>query len=334
MIVVPQLAPAAAQMMLDLAALRRRDVKNIPVVLHGSDIKVGPPLTGWAPSYVSVKGNPAAARQTATLFDNPVRWAALLKRYRHRIIHSVGEDPVLHAMGHGAALMHLTDLRVPQRPVLVVDDLDASLVSAIPHARLLGALVVPLDEAASVLPALEPAEVYATDVARHRLPVGAWRVLPLPGRAGGHGARLPAAGAAAPRRPSRQPRRDASAPARQPSAPGGDSPAEYVVLSALDPAQRQFAFLAANYAAALQAPLFLMPKTDETLRRHPRAGRAPVHRRGDPRGDPRRPDERNRHGRHRAAEPLRRHIRRPPRAGTPIRGAGLVVCRLPDRAGR
>jgi hypothetical protein len=140
-----------------------------------------PRPAGWAPGYVSVKGNPAAARQAATLFDNPVDWAALLRRYRHGAIHSAGGDPVLSVAGSDTALMPLTDLRVPQRPVLVVDDPDASLVSAVPHARLLGALVVPLDEAAGVLAALEPAEVYATDAARHRLPVGAWRVLPLPG---------------------------------------------------------------------------------------------------------------------------------------------------------
>ena len=43
-------------------------------------------------------------------------------------------------------------------------------------------------------------------------------------------------------------------------------PAKYVVLSAVDPVERAFSYLAANYAASLQAPLYLMTETAEALR--------------------------------------------------------------------
>jgi len=61
--------PAAAQMLLDLAAVRRRSVENVPVVVEGGV------------TFLNVKGNPYEARLRSTVFRGVVGVGELADRY-------------------------------------------------------------------------------------------------------------------------------------------------------------------------------------------------------------------------------------------------------------
>lgn len=254
--VVPRdLAPAAAQMLLDLAAIRYRDAENILVVIEDK------------PTYLNIAGNALYALRRSTLFDGPATWDALADRYHRLIGRAAAGEVVLDSGAISAGIYEGLMPKVPRRPVVFFDPASTAAIAAIPHARLLGALYLPLGETSfDLLRRLEPAEVHAPRHAVAAVPPGSWTTIPMPGDprdiATAFQARVRAEHATQLGELAQtHPHLVASKALLEEM-----QPAKYVVLSPADPAERSFGFLAANYAASLQAPLYLMTEAAEALR--------------------------------------------------------------------
>jgi hypothetical protein len=253
--IVPRdLAPAAAQMLLDLAAVRHRDTENILVVAEGK------------PTYLNIKGNPLAALWRATLFDEPATWDALAERYRHLTQESAAGNLV---MDSGAITKEIYEAllpKVPRRPIVLFDPSSTPEVASIPHARLLGALFLPFgDTSFDLMRQLEPDEVHAPGHAVTAVPHGNWTTIPIPDDpreiARAFQARVRENHARQLERLAQtHPHLVASKALLEEM-----QPAKYVVLSSADPGERAFSYLAANYAASMQAPLYLMTEAAEAL---------------------------------------------------------------------
>jgi hypothetical protein len=164
------LAGAAAQMALDLAALRRHDVESVPVAVDG------------AITYLNVKGNPLAARRAATLFRDTASWQALVDRYQQLREGSALGTAI--AIREGSEpLAEILQPRVPRRPVFLYAPGAGREAQWIPYARAKGALLVPAGgEAWLLLDALQPDTVLAAAAAA--VPDGPWRIVRLPDRPG------------------------------------------------------------------------------------------------------------------------------------------------------
>ena len=253
--IVPRdLAPAAAQMLLDLAAVRHRDTENILVVAEGK------------PTYLNIKGNPLAALWRATLFDEAATWDALAERYRHLTQESAAGNIV---MDSGAITKEIYEAllpKVPRRPIVLFDPSSTPEVASIPHARLLGALFLPFgDTSFDLMRQLEPDEVHAPGHAVTAVPHGNWTTIPIPDDpreiARAFQARVRENHARQLERLAQtHPHLVASKALLEEM-----QPAKYVVLSSADPGERAFSYLAANYAASMQAPLYLMTEAAEAL---------------------------------------------------------------------
>ena len=253
--VVPrELAPAAAQMLLDLSTVRHRDAENILVVADGK------------PMYLNMVGNPLAALWRATLFDEPATWDALADRYRSLTRESAAGKLV---MDSGAITKEIYEAllpKVPRRPVVLFDPSSTPAVASIPHARLLGALFLPFGETSfDLMRQLEPDEVYAPEHAVTAVPQGNWTTIPMPDDpreiARGFQVRVREDHARQLERLAQtHPHLVASKALLEEM-----QPAKYVVLSSADPGERAFGYLAANYAASMQAPLYLMAEAAGAL---------------------------------------------------------------------
>ncbi|MEV6759842.1 CHAT domain-containing protein [Streptomyces sp. NPDC051105] len=254
-VIVPRdLAAAAAQIGLDLAAARRRDTENVPVVLEGR------------PTYINTKGNPVGARLLKILFDGPVEWDTYLDRYVSLLGTGVHGQAVLYSSPQTASVFEVLHATMARRPVHIRHHDEPAAIAALPHARLTGALVLPPnDESFALLEHLNPPEVHIRQSLTGTVPSGPWTVLPLP--------EDPAAIALMFQELAREDhgRRIADLPRTHPHLVGSTEllaetgPADYVLLGPRDPAQRPYAYLAANYAASLNAPLYLMAEPIDPL---------------------------------------------------------------------
>jgi hypothetical protein len=236
------LAPAAVQMLLDLAALRRVNPDDIPEPVNGRAV------------YTSTKGNTVGMRRAETLFTSPAGFDDLLARYRE-----LGERSPTVVLGEASPIrQQLMALTPPRRPVLMLMPGDPAIVAAVPLARHLNAIILfASDDGLHACAQLAPADVYATPAAAARLPATDWNVHELPPEAAG----LAAAFQSLTARdhadllallPSRHPELLANRELLAEMAPAG-----YVMLVTDAPGERPWAFLAANYAAALSAPVLV-----------------------------------------------------------------------------
>ena len=236
------LAPAAVQMLLDLAALRRVNPDDIPENVAGRSV------------YVSTKGNTVGMRRAETLFTSPAGFGDLLARYR-----GLGERTPTVQLGELSPIrQQLMTLTPPRRPVVMLMPGDPAVIAAVPLARHLNAIILfASDDGLHACAQLAPADVYANPAAAARLPAGGWTVHDLPPEP----ADLAAAFQSLTARdhaellvslPSRHPELLASRELLTEMAP-----ADYVMLVTDAPGERPWAFLAANYAAALSAPVLM-----------------------------------------------------------------------------
>jgi hypothetical protein len=248
------MAPAAVQMLLDLAALRRVNPDDVPERIDGR------------PLYVRTTGNATGIRRAQTLFRASVGFDELLERYRELHDHT----PELAAGQLRPLRRQLMTLNVPDRPVVLLPSDAPVLLAAIPLARHLGAIVLTAsDEGVATCVKLAPSDVYATQEAAAHLVGGPWNVHLLPSE--------PSAIAVAFHERASQNHADllASLPSQRPELLANRellvemAPAGYVVLVTDSPGERAWAFLAANYAAALSAPLLMvdgaLPQRDARL---------------------------------------------------------------------
>jgi len=252
------LAPAAAQMLLDLAAIRHRDTDNILVVAEGK------------PVYLNTVGNRLAALWRATLFDEPATWDALADRYHSLIGESAAGNLVTDSGAISKEVYEALLPKVPRRPIVLFDPMSTSAVASIPHARLVGGLFLPLGRMSfDLMHRLEPDEVYAPEHAVTAVPNGTWTTIPMPDDPreiakafqarvrDNHAMQLQALA-------QTHPHLVASKALLEEM-----QPAKYVVLGSADPDERAFGYLAANYAASLQAPLYLMTEAAQALHQEP-----------------------------------------------------------------
>ena len=236
------LAPAAVQMLLDLAALRRVNPDDIPEIVNGR------------PVYVSTKGNAVGMRRTQTLFTSPATFDELLARYCE-----LGQRTPTVQLGEPSPIrLQLMAVTPPRRPVVMLMPGDPAVVAAVPLARHLnGIILFASDDGLHACAQLAPADVYATPAAAARLPAGSWTVHDLPPQ--------PAALAAAFQSLTARDHAQllASLPTRHPELLANRellaemAPADYVMLVTDAPGERPWTFLAANYAAALSAPVLI-----------------------------------------------------------------------------
>ncbi len=236
------LAPAAVQMLLDLAALRRVNPDDIPEKINGRSV------------YVSTKGNTVGMRRAETLFTSPARFGELLARYRE-----LGQRTPTVPLGELSPIrQQLMALTPPRRPVVMLMPGDPAVVAAVPLARHLNAIILfASDDGLHACAELAPGDVYATPAAAARLPAGAWTVHDLP----------PESAALAGTFQSLSARNHAelleSLPSHHPELLANRellaemAPADYVMLVTDAPGERPWALLAANYAAALSAPVLV-----------------------------------------------------------------------------
>ena len=236
------LAPAAVQMLLDLAALRRVNPDDIPEIVNGR------------PVYVSTKGNAVGMRRAQTLFTSPATFDELLARYCE-----LGQRTPTVRLGEPSPIrLQLMAVTPPRRPVVILMPGDPAVVAAVPLVRHLnGIILFASDDGLHACAQLAPADVYATPAAAARLPAGSWTVHDLPAE--------PAALAAAFQSLTARNHAQllASLPTRHPELLANRellaemAPADYVMLVTDAPGERPWTFLAANYAAALSAPVLV-----------------------------------------------------------------------------
>lgn len=242
---------AAAQIVLDLAALRRHDPESIPLVVDG---KV---------TYLNSVGNVFGQRQLATRFGGIAGWEELMERYEALRREGLGK---LRLASSSFDEHHLSAIlpQLTRRPVLVFPESTSLTIASIPYARHLGAIMLPLDEdTASLLASLSPADVYAPEQDLDRLPAGDWALHPLPETAAGLARRFQALVAEDHRTlldglESSFPHLLGSRELLEEMAPS-----EYLVLGLDRESEKEWSYIAANYAAALKAPLLLADTTDD-----------------------------------------------------------------------
>lgn len=231
-------------MLLDLAAIRRLSVEDVPFVSEGS---VG---------FVNIKGNPFIQRRDASLFRGIVTMQELSARYCGMTRRAAG-DIVARDASAPDQIMKLVAPTVPRRPAFLLPRNSDTAVTAIPYLRHLGALPLPSGDALEFLKSLQPSEIYATAKAAAGIPAGHWAVRIIPEQP----LQLTRYFQEQTRTdyqktlddlPHAHPHLVAMRPLLEEM-----KPAEYVVLCTNRETERAWAYLAANYAGALRAPLLL-----------------------------------------------------------------------------
>ena len=145
-VVARTLAAAAAQMLLDLASVRRASVDGMPIVYEGRIARL------------SVKGNDYGARRLTTLLPNPARWSDLCALYQNRttspfraVLADSKADPAVMAIAQG---------KIEPRAVFLFDPTDSSTPIFLPYMKQVGAIPVPLTEdGLALLDMLGPGQV-------------------------------------------------------------------------------------------------------------------------------------------------------------------------------
>jgi CHAT domain len=238
-------APPVVQMLLDLAAIRRLSVEDVPVLSEGGV------------NFTNIKGNPFLQRRDATLCRDIATMEELSERYC-RLTRKAFGDIVAQDPSAPEQIMKVVAPTVPRRPAFLLPRNPDTKVTAIPYLRHLGALPLPSGEGSlEFLESLRLSEIYATAEAAAGIPAGDWAVRIIPEQ---------------PLRLTRyfqeQTQKDYQKtlddlPHAHPHLVAMRQlleemkPAEYVVLSTNRETERAWAYLAANYAGALHAPLML-----------------------------------------------------------------------------
>ncbi|RSM88690.1 CHAT domain-containing protein [Kibdelosporangium aridum] len=243
-IVVPRpLAPAAVQLALDVFAFRRFPTEDIPT---GTD---GVPYT------FQILGDAPAWRRVITALPNLATWEDLLAVARV-ITNELPFEQI------GTPHESFLELYQPmaKRPAIIVPDDPAVVLACTPYARHLGALLLPDDPAGwEVARQLECPRVLAVERPGGAEEAGVAEWLP-------HEPQLIATKFAAVARADHQARIQALADTSSvvdETLLRRMEPSAYLVVASRSVSERDAAMLAANYAAALGAPLLLVD--DESL---------------------------------------------------------------------
>lgn len=232
---------AAVQMLLDMASLRHREVQGTPVIHDGNIVTL------------NIKGNPLGQSKDATLFAGTTTWDVLKQRYLSLV--KADRAPMLVAKGFDPKLASLITLAVPERPLFILPSEQAAMLAAIPYIRHLGALPIPATgELSGFFTMFQPSIVYAGESTA--IPDGSWTIHRYPEHPHMLAQHLQAVvnndfantidGLG-----DNYPHLLSSRELLEEMRPG-----EYLVLSVYG--ENQWAYVAANYAAALHAPLLLL----------------------------------------------------------------------------
>ncbi|MGZ5443549.1 MAG: CHAT domain-containing protein [Thermoanaerobaculia bacterium] len=249
--IVPRdLTTAAIQMALDLAALRRWDSESVPVAVNGQI------------TYLNVKGNSMVTRLAAS-----VRGVATFEELGELYFKKYESSPmgkmVLRQEGADDRLVRAVMPALPKRTVLLFSPDKTGLAALVPYARILGAFLVPANETGlRLLRRLRPDAIYVPEDTA--VPSGGWRHHSLPAD--------PLSLAQILQELVRSQheqvvlRLEHSHPHLLPSRVLIEEmrPAKYLVVAMLGGGDRAWAYVAANYAASVRAPLYLFasPLTD------------------------------------------------------------------------
>ncbi|SOE87075.1 CHAT domain-containing protein [Burkholderia sp. YR290] len=235
------LAAGATQMLLDLAAIRRTSVDGLPVIVDGKICRL------------NVKGNHYGARRTLTLLPQPAHWYDLCATYRERsvdpprtLLRKETLDPTVLAIAQGV---------ITPRPAFLFEPTDSRNAAFLPLMRHVGAIPIPTTaEGLALLERLDPETVFAPASLLSSGLVGRRRAIGIPDDpyelactfqqrvAEDHAGMLAALSSTYPHFvPSRALLEEMA-------------PEKYVVLCA-GSENSPWAYLAANYAAALGSPM-------------------------------------------------------------------------------
>jgi hypothetical protein len=236
------LAPAAAQILLDLAAWRRHPIDDIATALAGGELL----------------GDPGGMLRGITRLPSPVGWKELAAKY----VKLVRDWPLEQLTGRSIdnpkidRLMQVETQGLTERPCLVVPQESAILLASIPYARHVGALLLPdCESGRQFCQKLAPGEIFCFEGSPlQRLPVA--KLLP-------HDPLDLAKLVSAVARENHEqrvaellkvyPYTLASLRLSQEMAPS-----EYAVVASISAVDPWPSFLAANYAAALGSPVLLV----------------------------------------------------------------------------
>lgn len=242
-------AGAAAQMLLDLAALRHRPFEGLPVQLGGE------------PTFLSVSGNPGGSVRELTLLSTPAQFEALVERYAR---HLEGETQ-MHFWSEevSQSILDMVMPRLRRRPVFLFPPDGRVAPSLVPCMRHFGGVPVPASEdGIALLRQLQPPDVYVPESFVQHVPPGTWAVHAVPDAPAdlafwfqgivrdAHAQVLGSLADAFPHLLSSRSLLEEMAPS------------EYVVLGVEGWEEAPWAYLAANYAAALGAPLLLAEQAE------------------------------------------------------------------------
>lgn len=234
-------APAAAQMLLDVSSRRRFPIEDISSAI----------------AHVQLLGNPGDTLRAITRLPNPVQWDELVAKYIELL-----RDSPFKTLGSSRGdarlerLMEISQQTLAARPCILVEGHATAILSLLPYARHLGAIVLPdTEEGRALCQRLSPPEVFCCEGSPWQdLPAA--KVLPRSGlemakrfksvAQDDHERRVRELASAHPssavyRRLSRQ-----------------MVPSDYVVVASTNESEPWASFLAANYAAALGASLLLV----------------------------------------------------------------------------
>src|SRR5262249_31821569 len=132
------LTTAAVQMALDLAALRRWDSESVPVAIDGQI------------TYLNVKGNDMVTRLAAS-----VRGAATFDELAELYFEKYESSPmgkiVLRREDADDKLSRAVTPAFRRRPALLFRPDKTDLAALVPYARILGAFIIPANEAGLLL---------------------------------------------------------------------------------------------------------------------------------------------------------------------------------------
>ena len=231
-----ELAGAAAQMLLDLAVLRRRSFEGIPVIIEGRE------------TYVEVVGNSVGPLRDATLLPVPSSWRDLAALYVQRRDRSFG-DAIMTSEAVTPEALRLATPQVAKRPCVFLPEALTAVLACVPWVRHLGAIPLPRTENGRALSAV----LGQSDSGEE-----------FPGEAGQIASRFQELVKLGHDRFLETLAREASVFASSRALFQEMAPAEYLVLCTIGPDESAWGWLAANYAGALGAPLLpLVPEVIE-----------------------------------------------------------------------
>ena len=163
-VVTRSLAPAASQMLLDLAAVRRVSIEGMPTLEDGRIYRMNP------------RGNIVGSRRMATLFPLATTWQILAQRYVEKSTEPQKEG-ILYRQGANPAMVDLMAGRIASRPVVIFLPGDETSPALAPFIRHRGAIPLPANASGfGALEMLAPDKVYVQGSLQRTIPRGSWQV--------------------------------------------------------------------------------------------------------------------------------------------------------------